>query len=555
VDAIDGTSEPRATPDGCVRPDGANGADDAGLVRRAQAGDVAAFASLIERHRPALARFSRNVAGANGQAEDLVQEAVLRAFRALPRLGDPAKFAAWLFAIAANLSRRWRAQAARAPLSLEQLLAAYPDPHGASEGRLPAGPDDVFEAAERTRLLNEALNALPPPMARVIALHYLDGLGYADVAAALDVPVTTVKGRLFKSRRRLRRTLVALAPAAARTSPSGPARNRDEGGERTMAAEQQLETPGIVEVAVDSIRMNVLEPHRVVVLKETAGERYLPIVIGVPEADAIAIKLQNHTVPRPLTHDLFLSGLEATGTRVERVVITNVVDQTFFARIDLASSAGSRSIDARPSDGIALAVRCGAPIYVASTMSDQAWVQSLSSGHSRAAGSPTTSLKLSERAERATVRALEEARRFDHHYLGLEHLLLGVLVEGDSLAAAVLREYGVTLPNARQSLAVLVGFGERIPVDRPGGKVQLTPTETTPRYDRALQQADAEAGERGRDHIGTEHLLLAALQEDKSMARRILAHVGADPDLVRASLRAKIDADPESVSASSQPEK
>ena len=119
-----------------------------------------------------------------------------------------------------------------------------------------------------------------------------------------------------------------------------------------------------VEMVVESIRMNLLYPHRVVMLKEVRRERYLPIVIGVPEADAIAIKLQNHQVPRPLTHDLLCNMIATLGGQVTHIVVNDMSGETFFARIVLDVAGRHVEVDSRPSDAIALAVRVGVPILV-----------------------------------------------------------------------------------------------------------------------------------------------------------------------------------------------
>ncbi|MGI8423027.1 MAG: bifunctional nuclease family protein [Chloroflexota bacterium] len=119
-----------------------------------------------------------------------------------------------------------------------------------------------------------------------------------------------------------------------------------------------------VEMVVESIRMNLLAPTRVVFLKEIKGERYLPIIIGVPEADAIAIKLQSAEVPRPLTHDLLSSMIQTLGGRVTHIIVTDLVDETFFARIVMDVDGRHVEVDSRPSDAIALAVRVNVPIYV-----------------------------------------------------------------------------------------------------------------------------------------------------------------------------------------------
>jgi len=90
---------------------------------------------------------------------------------------------------------------------------------------------------------------------------------------------------------------------------------------------------GLVEMVVESVRVHMLSSRHVVILKEKARDRYLPIWIGPWEASAIAMKLQGLTPERPLTHDLFASTLEALGASVDRVVISELADETFHARI------------------------------------------------------------------------------------------------------------------------------------------------------------------------------------------------------------------------------
>ncbi len=130
-----------------------------------------------------------------------------------------------------------------------------------------------------------------------------------------------------------------------------------------------------VEMVVESIRMNLLYPHRVVMLKEVRRERYLPIVIGVPEADAIAIKLQNHEVPRPLTHDLLCNTIATLGGRVTQVIVNDLSGETFFARLIMDVAGRHVEVDSRPSDAIALAVRLGVPIYVDESVLDRGAIE------------------------------------------------------------------------------------------------------------------------------------------------------------------------------------
>jgi bifunctional DNase/RNase len=129
---------------------------------------------------------------------------------------------------------------------------------------------------------------------------------------------------------------------------------------------------GLVEMVVESVRVHMLSSRHVVILKEAARDRYLPIWIGPWEASAIAMKLQGLTPERPLTHDLFATTLEELGARIDRVVISELADETFHARILLERDGRTIEVDARPSDALALAVRSKVPIYAAEAVLEQA---------------------------------------------------------------------------------------------------------------------------------------------------------------------------------------
>ena len=128
----------------------------------------------------------------------------------------------------------------------------------------------------------------------------------------------------------------------------------------------------LVEMVVESVRVHMLSSRHVVILKEAGRERYLPIWIGPWEASAIAMRLQGLTPERPLTHDLFASALEAIDARVDRVIISDLADETFHARVFLERDGTVGEVDARPSDALALAVRVGARIFAVPSVLDQA---------------------------------------------------------------------------------------------------------------------------------------------------------------------------------------
>ena len=130
----------------------------------------------------------------------------------------------------------------------------------------------------------------------------------------------------------------------------------------------------MIEVTIESIRVSLMNYNRVVVLREPDSNRYLPIYIGAPEADAIAMRLQGVTVARPMTHDLLSKMVQELGGVVERVVVNNLSNATFFAQLYVRVADKELEIDARPSDALALAVRSEAPIFVAESVLEEAGV-------------------------------------------------------------------------------------------------------------------------------------------------------------------------------------
>jgi bifunctional DNase/RNase len=131
----------------------------------------------------------------------------------------------------------------------------------------------------------------------------------------------------------------------------------------------------MLELSLVGVRVELPSNQPIVLLKEMEGERYLPIWIGAVEATAIAFALQGIETPRPMTHDLLRDILRETGVEVERIVISELVDQTYFATIRMVSKGSSVEVSSRPSDAIALAVRLGSPIYGAEEVLDQAGIE------------------------------------------------------------------------------------------------------------------------------------------------------------------------------------
>ena len=120
----------------------------------------------------------------------------------------------------------------------------------------------------------------------------------------------------------------------------------------------------MIPMSLVGVRVEVPSNQPIVLLRESEGQRHLPIYIGQPEATAIVYALQGLETPRPMTHDLFKSVLDDLGARIVQVIITELHDGTFYAEIELARDGGSYRMSSRPSDAIALAVRYPEPVPI-----------------------------------------------------------------------------------------------------------------------------------------------------------------------------------------------
>jgi len=130
----------------------------------------------------------------------------------------------------------------------------------------------------------------------------------------------------------------------------------------------------MLEMTIDSIRVSPMNYQRVVILKEKDADRYLPIWIGPAEADAIAVKLQDLSVPRPLTHDLLRTVIDTLGGSVQHVLVNDLHNDTFYAKINIQTNGTTKEIDCRPSDAVALAVRAQVPIFVEESVLEKAGI-------------------------------------------------------------------------------------------------------------------------------------------------------------------------------------
>jgi RNA polymerase sigma factor (sigma-70 family) len=298
------------------------------LVAAALAGDREAFATLADRHRRPAEALVRRLLRDPLEAEDVVQEAVLRAYLGLDQLRQPARFGAWLCGIAINLAR----------MRLRRLARSAPLPEGLA----------ASEPADELGALREALAVLPPAQREAVVMHYVVGLSGLEIAELVGRSPGAVRVQLHRARERLRDVLAPQTP---------------------MRKEKRM-----VEMTVEAVLARTegerLGEQRVIVLREREGQRLLPIFVGSPEGDALTLHLAGELPMRPFTIDLAARLLEVTGARVECVLVSRLHENVFYASIRVASE----EVDARPSDALNLATRVGAPIYADEEVLTQAAV-------------------------------------------------------------------------------------------------------------------------------------------------------------------------------------
>ncbi len=131
----------------------------------------------------------------------------------------------------------------------------------------------------------------------------------------------------------------------------------------------------MIELILSKIKIDETRNEQVIVFREKDGTRYLPVVIGIAEVNAIKMKLSGIKPPRPLTHDLLLQTIEQLGAKLEKVVVDKLQNNTFYAKLHLKDAGGRNVvIDARPSDSVAIALRASAPVFASEEVLGEAGV-------------------------------------------------------------------------------------------------------------------------------------------------------------------------------------
>jgi RNA polymerase sigma factor (sigma-70 family) len=350
---------------------------DSDLVYASLRGEKDAFAELIGRHWPVAVSLAARVLGSADLGHDAAQEATIAAMNGLDQLRSADRFGAWFCGITLNVARRWLRQM-RAELRTSLFDQASSDP----------GPQELAELAELTAAVRAAVAQLAVGQRDAVMLFYLQGLTHAEVAAELGISVGAVKARLHQARSSLTPSLRPFAAppeeAVMTVTPTGPA---------------------WADVFVAEIRRNqtddIARQRHVMVLAERDGDRRLFIWIGPAEAVALALNLEAHEAPRPLTYQMAGRLLEASGGQVTEVRITRLTDATYYAAIMIDGPAGRQEVDARPSDAVNLALVTGSAIRADSALLDDPGATGLPEWHDFPVATTEVARQATELMERA----------------------------------------------------------------------------------------------------------------------------------------------------------
>ena len=180
------------------------------LVERAQAGDQQAFEKLVSKYQRKLNRLLSRLIRDHGDVEDVVQEAFIKAYRALPKFRGDSAFYTWLYRIAVNTARNSIASRQRRPLDYEADLSENEQTVVESRMRHTDTPEANVLSEEIRRTVNRAIEDLPEDLRTAIILREVEGLSYEEIAAAMDCPVGTVRSRIFRAREAIDRNLKPL---------------------------------------------------------------------------------------------------------------------------------------------------------------------------------------------------------------------------------------------------------------------------------------------------------------------------------------------------------
>ena len=296
---------------------------------------------------------------------------------------------------------------------------------------------------------------------------------------------------------------------------------------------ERKERTTMFEMTVDYVRVNRLSNQRSVILKGKEVSKTLSIWIGEAEGNAIAMKLQGRDLPRPMTHDLMDSMIRDLGATVSRVVVSEMSGETLLANVELQTNDTTLELDSRPSDAIALAVRCGAPVFVAEgvleqvgtdTDSQAAVSTSMSAQFPPDLPNVTDNRLFTDRARSVFKRASLEAGQIGHADIEPEDMLLALLAETEGIGAKVLTNLVADLGAIRSRIQDQAG-GE--------GSASDSPPELGERSKRVIRLAMMSGSLLYNPRVSTGHLLMGFVLADDGLASAVLKESGIEIEAVR----------------------
>ena len=296
---------------------------------------------------------------------------------------------------------------------------------------------------------------------------------------------------------------------------------------------ERKERATMYEMTVDHLRVNKLSNQRMVILKGKEVRKSLSIWIGEAEGNAIALKLQGQDMLRPMTHDLMDSMIRDLGATVSRVVVSEMSGETFLANVELQTNDTTIEVDSRPSDAIALAVRCGAPVFVAADVLEQVGTDLDSE-----TDEPTPTIAqwppefpdvtdnrlFSERAQSVLKQAGLEASQLGHIEIEPEDMLLALVAESEGIGAKVLTALGADLGAIRSRIRDQAGGGEPSSDSLP---------ELGERSKRVVRLALMGGSLLFNSRVSTGHLLMGFVLADDGLASEALKDNGVEIESVR----------------------
>ena len=301
-----------------------------------------------------------------------------------------------------------------------------------------------------------------------------------------------------------------------------------------------------IEMVIDSIRVSLMNYERVAILEEKevkkkAAKRYLPIWIGPSEADQIAVVLQDVHVPRPLTHDFVCTIIDHLGGVAKAAIISELKNDTFYAKLVINIDKEQIEIDCRPSDALAVAVRRKIPIFVDEKVLKIAGIyldpetgkpieEALNLAELPAQAPTSTAIPakkedvepshfeiFSEATQHVLNKAESEAKRLNQNFIGTGHLLMALLKEGHN-AKGVLRNMGIDLDKLQTDVEVSL-------IEQ---KIEEGETGLTSAVKHTIELSINEAKHLGSDQVQPEHLLISLASQDDGIAAKLLNSLKID---------------------------